>query len=229
MNQSGVAVRTRVSIAAAVNLVEALCVLVVTVVIVRHEAIPRATPAATDVKLSQGQWKQALSNGHWLAADSAPVTIVEFADFQCPACRQFATTTLPAVMRMYQGEIAVLFRQWPLSYHTFAMPAARASECAAAVGHFAAFYDTLYAHQDSLGRMAFQWFAMRAGITDTAGFDQCLRAQSHDAAIAADVQEALDLKGVGTPTILVNGLKLGTVPDSARLAAVVGRALRNER
>jgi protein-disulfide isomerase len=159
----------------------------------------------------------------------APVTIVEFADFECPACRLVTRTALRAIRAEYPTKVAILFRHWPLSYHPHAYPAARAAECAAAQDRFAEFHDLLYKLQDSLGHKSMSGFAKDAEVPDIAAFDRCDALTDTIPIIEADIPEVTALGGTGTPTIIVNGLQLMTVPDSGSLEQLVRAAIKKAK
>lgn len=149
----------------------------------------------------------------------APITIVEFADFECPACGHFTNIILKQLEANHPGQVAVVFHHWPLSYHRFAYPMARASECAAAQGHFKEFHDLAYAQQDSFGLKPLEAFAKASFIEDIPRFLGCASGGDKVAVIEADIAAAKSLGGTGTPFVLVNGLAYSSMPDSATLEA----------
>src|SRR6201999_1765144 len=116
-----------------------VCAVGVLAIMVHREFAPAPAAAragaAPDHPVSD--FPKLAASGHRLGATTAPVTIVEFADFECPVCRHFQTGALEPVQKIYGSQVAVVFRQWPLGYHRFAMPAARAAECAGRQGRFA--------------------------------------------------------------------------------------------
>lgn len=202
------------------------CAVIITVVTVtrrssdgQSERRPPAQPRTV------GDWARYGMVGHRFGAVTAPVTIVEFSDFECPFCQRFATGALRYVMERHPDDVSVVFRHWPLSIHRLAYPAARASECAAAQGKFEAFYDVVFSKQDSLGILSFQDFAARSGVPDGKLFSSCLAIASPVAAIEDDIRAAKELGGAGTPSVLVNSTLLPGTPDSARLDSVVSSAL----
>jgi hypothetical protein len=91
--------------------------------------------APRPVSAAVGNWADLEQAGHRIGPASAKLTIVEFGDFECPACGEFEHT-LQQVRRAYPKDVAVVFRHWPLPYHKLAYPAARAAECAADQGRF---------------------------------------------------------------------------------------------
>ncbi len=172
-------------------------------------------------------WDSLSTVGHQLGS-SAGVRVVIFGDFECPASKQFEDRVLRPALANRPGDMQVVFRHWPLSYHRFAMPAAVAAECAATVGRFPEMYHALYRYQDSLGLKPFAEVAAEAGVVDIDAFEACRREQDGLPAIERDrlMAEALNLGG--TPAILIDGVYFGTVPDSARFANLISARLRGE-
>jgi NhaA family Na+:H+ antiporter len=136
---------------------------------------------------------------------SVPVTIVEFADFQCPFCRK-AAGVLDSVLSDHRGQISLVWRNTPLDQHHYAMGAARAALCATRQGAFPAFHDQLFAHADSLGRIPWTRFASAAGVHSLDAFAACLRDTLAFPELARDTADAMRLGVVGTPTFLINDL-----------------------
>jgi len=205
-----------------------MCAISVVAIMVRREFFPPAPPRGTAPAASQrvADFASIASVGHRFGPPSAPVTIVEFADFECPVCRHFETKSLLPIRKVFQGQVAVVFRHWPLSYHRFALPSARAAECASAQGRFESFHDLLYAKQDSLGLKSFTSFALESGVPDTAAFIRCNSTSTTVPAIDVDVAVAKKLKMFGTPSLIINGVLLGITPDSAALDSLIRSDLR---
>lgn len=154
--------------------------------------------------------------GHRMGPANAHLTILEFGDFECPACGAIEPT-LRAMREAHPKDVAVVFRHWPLEYHHLAYPAARAAECAAKQGRFAAYHDLLYSRQDSLGLIPFHSFAIRSGVPDLAAFDTCDAQSGLVPDIQNDIAEAKRIGGRGTPTLIINGAVMDAPPDSAAL------------
>jgi len=110
--------------------------------------------------------------GHVLGPLNASVRIVEFADFECPACRALQRT-LRELRKRHPGTVAVIYRHYPLAGHFLAMPAAVAAECAAVQGRFESYADLLFEKQDSLNALSWSALAASAGVSDTARFETC--------------------------------------------------------
>jgi protein-disulfide isomerase len=183
---------------------------VVVIFAVRREFYPRAQPRAEPITepIPVENWGELIASGHAVGPPDAPVTILVFADFECVACRSFAEGPLREIRERYADSVRVIHRHWPLPYHRFAYPAARASECAAAQGRFWAFHDLLYEKQDSLGLKSFSDFAVESGVSDIPMFEACNSRTEPIASITSDSSAVRGIGGTGTPTVLVNGLRL---------------------
>lgn len=189
-----------------VTLVTAICALIVTIHVVRVR--PRASsvaPAPSPRELPSATWKPLLQSGHRIGPMTAKLSVVEFGDFQCPICGAFEHV-LDSMRMRYPRDFAVVFHQFPLSYHPLAYPLAKASECAARQGRFTAFHDSIYAEQSLLGVVPVEAFGGRAGVPDTAAFDRCLLHPGEVPAIEADVAYGKRIGVPGTPAIIVDGV-----------------------
>ncbi|MBA2291608.1 MAG: thioredoxin domain-containing protein [Gemmatimonadales bacterium] len=209
------------------------CALVVTGFVVRREisgptAVLRPRGLGDYRPTAVPNWDELAAGGHRMGPPNARFVIVEFADFQCPACRQFTLKTVASLRKHYPDDVAVVYRHWPLPYHPFAHAAARASECAAAQGRFERMHDRMFILQDSIGLKPFVEFASEAGVPDTLQFVSCIE-ESDSSAALADARAAVALGGRGTPTVLVNGNLLEGVPDSAGLHAVFLSHMKEQR
>lgn len=165
-------------------------------------------------------WKQLLSAGTVSGDTTAPVVIVEIGDLECPACRA-AQATIEAVRQRYPRETSLVYVHYPLSYHRFAKPAARAAECAAGHGRFEAFVSKVYEKQDSLGLKPWASFASEAGIIDSARFQLCVGETEPVARIEMGIAAADAFGVTGTPTVFVNGWRLSRLPPAVELLEAV--------
>jgi protein-disulfide isomerase len=146
-------------------------------------------------------------------------TVVEFGDYECLACRIFHRTMAGALAE-YPRELALVYRHLPLPYHANAYSAAKAAECAALQGRFREYHDHLYS-QTSLAGADWVGFAAVAGVSDLAIFEQCVSSADLMPEVERDIDAAKRLGARGTPTIIVNGVWLGAVPDSASFFALL--------
>jgi Na+/H+ antiporter NhaA len=162
---------------------------------------------------------------HVRGVDDAPVTLVEYGDYQCPYCGQ-AEVVIRQLLDSFGDELRYVWRHLPLEdVHPNAQRAAEAAEAAAAQGRFWAMHDTLLTHQDELSPRDLRRHAMAVGL-DVDRFVEDLRTRRHAERIADDVRSA-DASGVtGTPTFFVNGQRHQGAYDVATLTQVV-RAARS--
>ncbi len=158
-----------------------------------------------------------------LGADNTTVTIVEFSDFQCPFCGQFARETEPQLIADYidTGKVKLLYKHFPLSQiHQFAQKAAEASECAGDQGKFWEYHDTLFQNQNALTRNDLKRYASDLGLNTTA-FGACVDSGAMEGIVKQNYNEGVR-KGVGsTPTFYVNNVKItGAQPFSTFKTAI---------
>jgi len=134
----------------------------------------------------------------------APVTIVEFSDFECPFCKQ-ASATMASVMAKYPGKIRFVYRDFPLeNIHPQARRAALAARCAGQGGKFWEYHDVLFAQSPKLAPDDLRRYATQVGL-DTGKFDACLASSATDAALQKDIEEGNKLGITGTPVFYING------------------------
>lgn len=139
-----------------------------------------------------------------LGPDSAPVTIVEFSDFECPFCGGLFPT-LKEVEKNYAGKIRVVYRQFPLTnVHPHAEKAAEASLCAFEQQHFWEFHDSMFGNQKELSLADLKQRAVDMKL-DTQKFNECIDSGRQVAAIQKDIQEGARAGVTGTPAMFING------------------------
>ena len=145
----------------------------------------------------------------------APVTIVEFSDFQCPFCQRVQPTLLELLAR-YPGKVRIAYRDYPLAQiHQRARKAAEASRCAGEQGKFWQYHDLLYADTSKLADADLSAHAKALDL-DEARFAACLESGRYGAAVDADQKLGVNAGVNGTPAFLVNGVILeGAQPFSA--------------
>jgi protein-disulfide isomerase len=138
--------------------------------------------------------------------DDAWVTIVQFEDFQCPACAA-AQPTVHEIDAKHPGTVRWVFKYLPWSFHARALPAAIAAECAHEQQLFWPMHDILYEHQSAMSDTDLADYAAQVGL-DIAAWTECLSSDPPIRRIAADIQQADDSKVDATPTFFVNGTPL---------------------
>ena len=148
-------------------------------------------------------------------AATAPVTIVEFTDFQCPACAAMHPV-LEDVLKSYGDKVRFVVRDFPLSQHENARKAAEAANAANAQGKFFEYITLLFQRQKALDIPSLKKYASELGL-DRARFDAALDRGAYAAEVQRDVEDG-ELYGVGsTPTIFINGVQLRVLsPEGLR-------------
>ena len=134
---------------------------------------------------------------------SAPVTIVEFSDFQCPFCAR-AVPTLRQIQETYGANVRIVWKHLPLPIHKEAVGAALAAEAAGKQGRFWEFHDKLFASQDRLGADDLKHYARELQL-DMNRFESDLVNADDQKRINEDVTEAIALGVSGTPGFFING------------------------
>jgi protein-disulfide isomerase len=154
---------------------------------------------------------------------TAPVTIVEFSDFECPFCGQ-VVPTLRQIKEHYGDKVRLVFRQFPLNIHAHAQKAAEAAVCANEQGKFWQMHDAMFGDQKALEVADLKKKAQSVGL-DAAKFDSCLDSGRAAAEVKAD-ERAGTLVGVnGTPAIFINGRSFSGAQPYEALAAVIDQEL----
>ena len=144
---------------------------------------------------------------------NAPVTIIEWSDFQCPFCSR-AQPTLQQVMKEYGGKVRLVWKNQPLSFHPNAMPAAEAAMAAYEQGNdkFWAMHDKLFEKQNELSPAFYEQVAREIGL-DVPKWKAVLESRRSQAGIQADMASGSAVGAGGTPTFFINGKKLvGAMP-----------------
>ena len=136
--------------------------------------------------------------------ETAAVTIIEFSDFQCPACRGAAQQVIPAILKEFEGKIRVVFRDFPLSFHQDALPAAVAAECADLQGKFWDMHDLLFANQQRLKPDNLKSYAIQLGL-DADEFTTCMKDPKMTEEVKKDILDGQKIGVNATPTFIVNG------------------------
>jgi protein-disulfide isomerase len=140
-----------------------------------------------------------------LGNKSAPLTIVEFTDYQCPFCQRFHTATFPELKKNYidTGKARFYSRDLPLdSIHANAMRAAEAARCAVDQGKFWELRNVMGANPDKLDLEHLVGFATDLKMDATA-FRSCVSSEKYKDAVQSDVVEAMKIGANGTPTFVV--------------------------
>jgi protein-disulfide isomerase len=169
------------------------------------------------------------SSGHpALGPADAPVTIVEFTDFQCPFCKR-SEDTIKQLRAQYGDKIRLVHMDFPLSFHSHALDAAKAARCANDQGKFWQYRDALFADQSKLSATDLKATAKQLGL-NTTQFDSCFDKSKYQAAIQSDLAEGNQLGVDGTPAFFIDGRSLvGAQPLSAFTEVVDDELAKNTK
>ncbi len=153
----------------------------------------------------------------------APVTIIEFSNFNCPYCRAFYTETLPLIEKDYieTGKVKLVYRDFTRS--PLSQKAAEAAECAAEQGKFWEYHDKIFDNQQLLSNESLKQWASDLGL-DTKKFSDCLDSGKMASEVKKDLRDAKSYGVTRTPTIFINGI----VVEGAQPYSVYQQIIRQE-
>ena len=170
------------------------------------------------------------ADGPSLGPANAPVTIVEFSDFECPYCAR-AAGTVKKIHERYPDKVRIVYRHLPLDQiHPNARPAAEASACAQEQGKFWEFHDKIFANQRALSSADLQRYAKELGL-DMAAFDGCVKERKTQAQVDKDftaanaAANAAGKRGLGTPAFFVNGVLISGAKPAEEFYRIIDSEL----
>ena len=168
-----------------------------------------------------------------LGDKDAPLTIIEFSDFQCPYCRLFWTETFPTLKQQYidTGKVKFVYRDFPLSFHEMALPSAEAANCVREQGGDEAYFkihDKIFSEQNILdggtvrSTVSYTENDLKKWVKDIGyNIDNCLDSRKYQNEVLADLQGSQEAGGEGTPYFIVGNQPLsGAQPYSAFKAVI---------
>jgi len=159
--------------------------------------------------------------------ETAPVTIFEWSDYQCPFCKN-AQEVLGRLQVEFSGKLRIVFKDFPLRSHERAIPAAIAARCAGAQGRYFEYHDLLFVAQPDFSRDDLVGYARRIGL-DAQAFAECFDSARYQYAVLADQREGRAAGVRATPTFFINGRMIeGALPIEA-FRDVIQQALRDAR
>ncbi len=174
--------------------------------------------------------------GYTLGSESAPVEVIEYGDFECPACAGFAMVQMPTIKEQLiaPGKVRWRYRDYPLPMHPYARLAAHAAQCAGEQGKFWEMHDQLFSNHSwaQTGRdpsRLFRDFARATGV-DLVRYDACMEGGRYASRIEFSRLEGEQRLVDGTPTFYLNGVKyVGRNNSDAFKAAVDSAAAARRR
>jgi protein-disulfide isomerase len=142
-----------------------------------------------------------------LGPDNAPITIIEFSDYECPYCKRWHDDSFERLIETFPDEVRFVYRDFPLTnIHPNAAPAAEAANCAHEQGRFWDFHRKLFS-TTLLNHQVYLSYAEELGL-DQAAFDECVSSRRYKDEVIADLEWAINLGISSTPTFFINGIAI---------------------
>ena len=160
--------------------------------------------------------------------ENAPITIIEFSDYECPYCRKWHIEVWPQLLEAYPDQIRLVYRDFPLTnIHSNATPAAAAANCAHEQDQYWEFNERLFSMVNDLSVSGYQGYAEELEL-DMVAFNECLDSGRYNDEVMADFEYAANIGVNSTPTFFVNGIPVvGAQPFDA-FSQLIDRELAGE-
>jgi len=192
--------------------------------LVVQRAMAKSRPSAPVSTLPN--WRHYAAGGALIGRRDAPISIVEFSDFQCPYCAALHRE-LGQLAERRPGQFNIIYHHYPIAgIHPNARAAAIAASCAGAQDRFAPFASLLFDKQNIIGAVPWSALATEAGVPDSAKFDVCVQRLETQRIVDADVALGNELGIQGTPTLIVSGQLIRGLPDARMIEELLDQAAR---
>jgi protein-disulfide isomerase len=194
----------------------------------KGSAAPSPTAAGTPAPSDKVHLKMA-SGWHWMGRDDAPVTVVEFTDYQCPFCRKYHTESFAELKKNYidTGKVRFVSRDLPLDFHPNAQRAAEAAWCAGEQNKYWELRDTMIANSSDLSKEAIAKYAQTNAL-DLASFQACADAEKYKAEIQKGVADAGTVGISATPSFVIGKTAADAIDGDRVVGAVPESVFENE-
>lgn len=199
--------------------------------VVQEAAVPSAPNAGAEAPAAPTvDMKQLVDNDYVLGDKNAPVTIVEFSDYQCPFCKKFWSDSFEQIKTTYidTGKVKFIYRDFPLGFHQNAQKAAEAAECAGEQGKYFGMHDKLFqngqADGTGLNVADLKKYAQELGL-NTAKFNECLDSGKMKAEVLKDFSDGQRAGVQGTPSFYINGQMVSGAQPFSVFEQVIDAAL----
>lgn len=158
---------------------------------------PQRPPTPTEAKAE-------VDDDPFLGDTNAPVTLIEFSDYQCPYCGRFFQTTLPQLKKEYidTGKLKYVFRDFPLPFHQQAQKASEAAQCAGDQGKYWEMHDLIFKNQRAMQVEDLKGYAENLGL-NKANFDKCLDGDKYTEEVKKDMADGRKVGVRGTPSFVL--------------------------
>ena len=161
----------------------------------------------------------------YIGADNAQITIIQFAEYQCPYCGK-GNAAVQQVMEEYAGKVKMVYRDFPLSFHDRAIPAAVAANCAGEQGKYWEMHETLMANQQALQDADLMGYAQQQGL-DMEKWALCRQDPAQVVEVNKDMEDGAAAGVTGTPAFFINGIMLSGAQPFSEFKAIIDRELEN--
>ncbi len=169
--------------------------------------LPSATPVAAAATPDVRRVNISAEGHPSLGPEDAPITIIEFSDYQCPYCKLWHDNVYDRLLANYPGKIRFVYWDFPLNGHPEAQPAAEAARCAGAQNAYFEYNDAIFGEKYGLGRSAYLEYAQDLGL-DVGQFTNCLDNRVYQSVVEASLNSAINTGIQSTPTFLINGIQV---------------------
>jgi protein-disulfide isomerase len=166
-------------------------------------------------------------NGPSLGAESAPITIAVFSDFQCQYCKK-VNDTLKQVVQSHGNNVRILYKYLPLPNHPQSFKASQAAFCAAAQNRFWQYHDLLFERVSDLSENSLKRYASDIGL-DSKEFNSCIDSEASRETVLKDLQEARRAGISSTPTFIINGRVLKGARSFEDFKALIDQSLKEQK
>ena len=191
-------------------------------------SVRQGDPESTSTSQQVVRYDVPVDDDPILGSENAPITIIEFSDYECPYCRQWHSEVYSQLIDTYGDQIRFVYRDFPLeSIHPNANSAAEAANCAHEQGVFWDYHDMLFSNEKGLGSTAYLEYASQLEI-DQAAFQECIETNRYKSEVQADFEFAADLGVRSTPTFFINGIAVVGAQPFEIFQQVIDRELAGE-
>ncbi|NOY25581.1 MAG: DsbA family protein [Oligoflexia bacterium] len=190
-------------------------------------ALKTAAGAKTSVPFpDMPRFDVSIDDDPMMGAKDAPVTIIQFAEYQCPYCGK-ANATVKKLLDDYDGKVRMVFRDFPLSFHPNAIPAALAANCADKQGKYWQIHDLMMQNQRSLEEKDLTAYATQVGL-DLDQWNTCRKDPATRTEVDDDMAAGKALGITGTPAFFINGIMLSGALPYTMFAQIIDKELEQE-
>jgi protein-disulfide isomerase len=165
-----------------------------------------------------------ITDGPYLGHRNAPVVVIEFSDYMCPACRK-THQIVKRIKKKYRNHVQWIFKDFPLEQHEGAEKMAEAAYCANDQGKFWKYQDLLFSSENKPGPEEFKQYAQKIGL-DEKKFMQCIEHRKHKFKVEENVKIGREMGISATPTLIINGQMISGALSAEKFEDLIEEALK---